>query len=192
VPAPASAPTQPSAAPAPPALWSAEALLGLGVTFDNTLGSVNPLGFGFGLRGDYRIAEPWAVGARVLYFVGGSSELPVGRVSMQTWLLAVEGAYVLRLDPLLIQPGLALGLHMRQIDERVLDLPDMEGAVARNQNRTQVGLYLAPGVNIALPLGNLARELDYLIAGMDVRLDLAFGSRVTSNLQLLLLAGVRF
>ena len=184
-------PPPPSAAGPAPALWSVGALLGLGVTFDHTTAGVNPLGFGFGLRGDYRIAEPWVVGARVLYFVGGSSGLPSGRLAMQSWIIAAEGSYLLHLDPLILQPGLALGLHVRDIDHRVLDVvgPD---PVPSDLSRTQVGLYIAPGLSVILPLGTLAPEVDNLFAGMDVRLDLALGSRVTSNLQLLFQAGIRF
>ena len=210
---PASAPdattagaTQPAAPPAsvsPPPLaagtsaqapaWSAAALLGMGVTFDHTIAGVNPLGFGFGLRGEYRGLRSWAVGARMVYFAGGSSVLPTGRVSMQSWLLALEGAYVLQLDPLIIQPGILLGLHVREIDNRLIsvDLPGPDLAPGR-QNKTQLGLYLAPGVNIVLPLGNFSGELDYLFVGADLRVDLVLGSGVTGNLQLLFQGGVRF
>ena len=168
-------------------------LLGPGATFDHTVGGVNPLGFGFGLRGEYRIEEPWTVGARVQYFVGGSSDLPTGRVSMLSWVLALEGSYMLRLDPLLIQPGVLLGLHVREIDKRpsVIALPAPDFAPG-SQNDTQVGLYIAPGVSVTVPLGVLARELERVYFGLDMRLDLAFGSRATANLQLMFQAGVRF
>jgi len=187
----AALPAAPAPQPQPDALWSAGALLGVGVTFDHTAVGVNPLGFGFGVQGTYRIADPWVVGARMLYFVGGSSDLPTERLSMQTWLVAAEGAVALRLDPLILQPGLLLGVHVREIDGRVLVLPGPNAAPGA-LNKTLVGLYLAPGLSVILPLGTLAREVDNLYAGMDVRLDLAFGSRVTSNLQLLFQLGVRF
>ena len=186
-------PLQPVAALPPVWPWVAAALLGMGATFDHTVAGVNPLGFGFGVRGSYLALEPWAFGARLVYFVGGSSDLPTGRISMQSWVLAAEGAYVMRLHPVIIQPGLLFGLHVREIDNRLIsvDLPSPDLAPGR-QNKTQVGLYLAPGVNVMLPLSVFSSDLDYLFAGADVRLDLALGSRVTGNLQLLFQAGLRF
>jgi hypothetical protein len=172
--------------------WSASALAGVGVTFDNTIAGVNPLGFGFGVRADYRVLPKWSLGARMLYFVGGSVELPTSDLAMQSWLIAAEGAYVIALDQVLIQPGIALGLHVREIDYRgfagVIGGPEM----LIPPDTTRLGLYVAPGVNVSVPLGQAAPSLAPLIVGADVRLDLAFGRSVTSNIQLLVLAGFRF
>jgi hypothetical protein len=177
----------------PRELWSAAALLGVGATFDNTVAGVNPLGFGFGVRGDYRILPTWSLGARLLYFVGGSVELPTHDVVMQSWLLAAEGAYVLDLAPLTIQPGLALGLYVRETNYRgfapfvtddptSLTLPDT----------TRVYFYLAPGLNVSLPLEVATPALAPLTIGADVRLDVGFGRRVTGSIQLLAQVGLRF
>lgn len=172
--------------------WSASALAGVGVTFDNTTAGVNPLGFGFGVRADYRVLPQLSLGARMLYFVGGSVELPTSDLAMQSWLLAAEGAYVIALDQLVIQPGIALGLHVREIDYRgfagVVGGPEM----LIPPDSTRLGLYVAPGVNFAVPLESASPSLAPLIVGADVRLDLAFGRSVTSNIQLLVLAGFQF
>jgi hypothetical protein len=177
----------------PSELWSASALLGVGATFDNTVAGVNPLGFGFGVRGDYRILPSWSLGARLLYFVGGSVELPTHDVVMQSWLLAAEGAYVLDVDPLTIQPGLALGLYVREKNYRgfapfITD--DPTGITL--PDTTRFFFYLAPGLNITLPLSVAAPALAPLTVGADVRLDVGFGRRVTGSIQLLGQVGLRF
>ena len=179
------------AQPAP--LWSAAALLGVGATFDNTVAGVNPLGFGFGVRGDYRIRPIWSLGARLLYFVGGSVELPTHDVVMQSWLLAAEGAYVLDLDPLTIQPGVALGLYIRETNYRGFAPFITEDPTHVTQpDTTRLFLYLAPGLNVSLPLSAVTPALAPLTVGADVRLDVGFGRRVTSSIQLLGQLGLRF
>ena len=179
-------------APSSEARFSAAALAGVGVTFDNTVAGVNPLGFGFGVRADYRVLPRWSVGARMLYFVGGSVELPTSDVASQSWLLAGELAYVIELDHIAIQPGIAFGLHVRETDYRgfagVIGGPEM----LIPPDSTRFGLYVAPGVNVQVPLGLASVALEPLIAGVDMRLDLAFGKSVTCNVQLLVLAGFQF
>jgi hypothetical protein len=173
-------------------LWSA-ALVGVGATFDNTVAGVNPLGFGFGIRGDYRIRPEWSLGARLLYFVGGSVELPTHDVVTQSWLLAAEGAYVLNLDPLTIQPGIALGMYVRETNYRGFATFITEDPTSLTQpDTTRLFFYLAPGLNVSLPLALAAATLAPLTVGADMRLDVAFGRRVTSNIQLLGQVGLRF
>jgi hypothetical protein len=172
---------------------SVAALLGIGVTFDNTVSGINPLGFGFGLRGDYRFAQGFALGARLIYFVGGSSELPTGNVELNTWLAALEGSWVFNLEPILIQPGLLLGIATRA----TRGLPAStdtggQGAVAGTQNHTAVGMYVAPGVNVVVPLGLASQDLDMFFVGGDLRFDLVFGDSVSANLQVLAQVGLNF
>jgi hypothetical protein len=172
---------------------SVAALLGIGVTFDNTVSGINPLGFGFGLRGDYRFAQGFALGARLLYFVGGSSELPTGNVELHTWLAALEGSWVFNLEPILIQPGLLLGIATRA----TRGLPAFtdaggQGSVAGTQNHTAVGMYVAPGVNVVVPLGLASQDLDRFFVGGDLRFDLVFGDSVSANLQVLAQVGLNF
>lgn len=173
--------------------WTAAALIGVGVTFDNTIAGVNAMGFGFGLHADYDILPQWSLGARMVYFVGGSVELPTSEVSMQTWILAVEGAYTLKLDPVIVRPGLALGLHVRETNNRDAYMSfTSEPTIVSTPDRTRAGFYVAPGVNVMVPLSIVAQELAPLHVGGDVRVDFAFGSRLSSNVQLLFQAGIRF
>jgi hypothetical protein len=181
----------PSTTPEPP-LFRAAALAGVGVTFDHTVGSVNPLGFGFGLRGDYLLADFLRVGARMLYFVGGRAELPTGSVEMSSWLIAAEAAYVLDVSPITLEPGLALGFTERDRSGPPLFASDTAAYIPGSQHHVRTGLYLAPGFAAYLPLGELSGELEPLFAGFDARFDLVFGSGVTANLQLLVELGLRF
>jgi hypothetical protein len=167
--------------------------LGIGVTFDHTVSGINPLGFGFGLRGDYLLYDRFRIGARTLYFVGGRAELPTGSISMQSWLIAVDGSYQFQLEPLWIEPNVALGVHVREIDGRpAFTTPAGNGFAPGSQNESQVGLYFAPGVRVLVPFSVIRPKLINAHAGIDTRLDLAIGARATSNLQLLIVAGVRF
>jgi hypothetical protein len=172
-------------------VWSAAALFGIAATFDNTVAGVNPLGFGFGVRGDYRVLPSWAIGARMLYFVGGSVELPSNEVAMQSWLLAAEAAYALELDPISIEPGIVMGLFVRETNYRGFGSFTDEPSVTVPDS-TRLFFYFAPGVNVSVPLSVASAALDPLSLGADVRLDLAFGKHVTSNIQLLLQVGLRF
>jgi hypothetical protein len=168
--------------------------MAMGVTFDNVVGGVNPLGFGFGLRGDYLLFDQYLVGARTLYYVGGSSELPTGLISMQSWLFAVEGAYPLHLAPLWIEPGAALGFMVREVDGRpAFTTTTGQGFVPGSQNSSRVGLYVSPGVRVMVPLGIIRHpDLDILQVGVDARLDVVLGSRVSGYLELLIAAGASF
>jgi hypothetical protein len=157
------------------------------------VGGVNPLGFGFGVRGEYRLHDEWSVGARALFFVGGSSDLPTGRFEMSSWLLAVEGAYVVDFAPVLVQPGLALGIMQRdQNGPPAATLANGSGFIPGSQSRTRTGLYVAPGATVTLPLGAVSPKLDLLFVAADGRIDFVFGNGVTGNLQLSLIAGLHF
>jgi hypothetical protein len=189
----ASEPPPPSAAAATgmPRPLSIAALAGVGVTFDRTISGVNPLGFGFGLRGDYRFKQDFTLGARIVYFVGGSSELPTGSVDMHTWLVALEGSYAFDLNPILIEPGLLLGLAVRS----TRGLPattDATTLVAGSESRSAVGMYVSPGVNVVVPLSMISPDLGSWFVGGDLRLDLVFGDQVSSNLQVLAQVGLNF
>lgn len=172
---------------------SVAALVGVGASFDDTVAGVNPLGFGFGVRGDYRILPSWSLGARLVYFVGGSVELPTHDVAMQSWLIAAEGAYVLDLDPLIVQPGLALGLYVRETNHRgYAPFITSDPTSTAPPDRTRLFVYLAPGLNVTLPLATATPALAPLTLGADVRLDLGLGKQVTGSIQLLGQLGLRF
>ncbi|MET0386831.1 MAG: hypothetical protein ABW321_12770 [Polyangiales bacterium] len=182
-----------SASPTDEPLYRVNALVGIGVTFDNIVGGVNPLGFGFGFLGDYHLLERYRVGGRILYYVGGSSELPTGYVSLQSWLIAAEASYVFdELSPLRIEPGVAVGLHIRDLEDRPIFTSPSQGFVAAREGSDGVGLYLAPGVRLVLPLSVISADLAMVHVGIDARLDLVLGPEVTGNLELLLLTGVTF
>jgi hypothetical protein len=168
------------------------AMAGVGTTFDKTPGGVNPLGFGFGLRGDFRVLDELALGARVLYFVGGASDLPTGKVDMTSWLIAGEASYVLDLDPVLVQPGMLLGVASRDVGGRpAFTNATDQSFVPGSQNHTLFGLYLAPGVGVIVPLSIIERDLAAFFLGADARLDLMFFGRLSSNVQLLVQGGLR-
>jgi len=168
------------------------ALAGIGTTFDHTPGGVNPLGFGFGLRGDFRVFDEFAFGARVLYFVGGASELPTGKIDMTSWLLSTEASYVLDLDPVLVEPGVLVGVSARNVAGRPAFTGTMGQAfVPGSQNQALVGVYIAPGVNVVVPLSIIGRELAPFFLGADARLDVVFVRGVSSNVQLLVQGGLR-
>jgi hypothetical protein len=198
-PTPPAAPNEPTASEPPPSAAgtgmprqvSIAALAGVGVTFDRTISGVNPLGFGFGLRGDYRFKQDFTLGARIVYFVGGSSELPTGSVDMHTWLVALEGSYAFDLNPILIKPGLLLGLAVRS----TRGLPATTDAitlVAGSVSHSAVGMYVSPGVNVVVPLSLISPDLGTWFVGGDLRLDLVFGNQVSSNLQVLGQVGLNF
>jgi hypothetical protein len=128
----------------------------------------------------------------MLYFVGGSVELPTSEVAMQSWLLAAEAAYVLELDPLVVQPGIAAGLFVRETNYRGFESFTAEPTSLNVPDSTRFFFYFAPGVNVSVPLARATPALAPLSVGADVRLDLAFGKRVSSNIQLLAQAGLRF
>jgi hypothetical protein len=134
-----------------------------------------------------------ALGARVLYFVGGSSELPTGKVGMTSWLIAAEASYVIDLQPILLEPGVVLGIAARNVDGRPA-FTDISGQsfVPGSQDSRRFGLYLAPGVALIVPLSLLDRTLDRFFVGGDARLDLVFGHGVSGNVQLLAQLGLRF
>jgi hypothetical protein len=186
------APTAQTPATPETPLFRVGALAGVGVTFDHTVGGINPLGFGFGLRGDYLLDDAWRVGARTLYFVGGHSELPTGTAEMSSWLLAVEGAYAIDLAPITLEPGLALGFFERDRGGPPLVASQSASYIPGSQHHVLTGFYLAPGVSGYLPLGEFDRDLDPLFVGLDARFDLVFSSSISANLQLLCELGLRF
>ena len=170
----------------------AAVMFGVGASFDETPGGVNPLGFGFGLRGDYRLLPQLAVGGRFLYYVGGSSALPAGEITMSSWVLAAEAAYVLPIDGMLLEPGVAVGIATRAVDGRAPFADVGSGFVAGTEDRAEAGFYLAPGASLAVPLALVSPDLEPLYLGGDVRIGFVFADAVSGSLELMFQAGVRF
>jgi hypothetical protein len=171
-------------------------MLGVGASFDDTPGSVNPMGFAFGLRGSYRFipeVPELAVGGRFLYFVGGSASLPTGEIAMSSWLLAAEAAYVFPVAHMYLEPGLALGLSGRSIESRLLVADNEEpGFVPGSNDHSEVGFYVAPGLAWCVPLSLMSPDLDQFFVGADVRLGMVFGDGVSGSLELMFEGGLRF
>ncbi len=159
-------------------------LLGVGFTFDHLVGKVDPLGFGLGLRGGYNFDKIF-IGGRFMYYFGDSSALPTGNLAMKSWLIAAEGGYDLALGRFTLRPGIALGVVSRIIDGPPAFIGGGLGAIPNSSSDTQVGLYVAPGVSLILPL-------DRFFIGADARLHFAFGDRVSGGLELLANGGMTF
>jgi hypothetical protein len=209
---PAPAPVEPTPAPEPPApapepepakaeasvstddldtsggdgAISVGLLLGLGTTFDSHPGGVDPFGFGFGVRGGYRLMDKLTVGGRFVNYVGSTSAVPTGSLSMSAWLLAAEASYdLLELGPVTLQPGVALGIASRSVDGPPL-VGGAGGFVPGVGDATHTGLYLAPGATAIMPL------LDMFFVGADMRLGFIIGDEFSGDFELLLTGGARF
>jgi hypothetical protein len=80
-------------------------LLGYGISFEDG----NPWGLGFGLRGGYNI-DAIFLGARFIYYLGQSEEAFGVEISSNIIELGIEGGYDIAVGPVIIRPGLGLGL----------------------------------------------------------------------------------
>lgn len=167
------------------------ALFGFGLSFDDNVGSINSLGFGIGVRGDYRLLDRLAVGGRFLYYFGGSAALPTGQVSMSSWILAAEVSHVLPASGLLVQPGVAIGLSGLALDGRVA-ADTGNGFIPGSEDRSEIGFYLGPGATVVLPFAVLDRDLDPFYVAADGRIGLVFRDSLSGSLELLAHVGARF
>lgn len=178
--------------PGPP--FQAALMLGLGATLNDTVGSVNPLGFGFGVRGGYRILPEVVIGARFLLFIGGSAALPTGEVSMSSWQLAAEAAYIVPLtETIELEPGILLGMNVLTVrGPRTAFLEsDGSGFVPGSRAQTEAALYFAPGAAIRIPI-DLSPEIEHFFVGGDARLGFQFRDVVGTSLELMAQVGIRF
>jgi hypothetical protein len=186
---------EPGAKPPPPLGPRVQAALmaGLGAALNKTAGSINPLGFGFGFRGGYTVIPEVVVGGRFLYYIGGSAALPTGEISMSSWLLAVEGAYVWQVkENIVIEPGLALGLSTLSVrGPRVPSIEGGAGFVPGSTEQTDVAFYLAPGAAVRIPV-DISPDLEGAFVGGDVRLGFAFRDVVGTSIEVMGQAGIRF
>ena len=168
-------------------------ILGIGATLNETTGSINPLGFGFGVRGSYRILPEVVVGGRFLYFIGGSAALPTGEISMSSWQLAAEAAYVVPLtDTIDLEPGFLLGFNVRTVHGPGIAVLEGEGSgfVPGSTGKTEAALYLAPGAAIRIPI--VIPDIDHFFVGGDARLGLQFRDTVGTSIELMGQVGIRF
>ncbi len=108
----------------------------------------NPLGLGLGARGGVEILDSIYVGGNLMYYFGGSQDLPgsTGSASSHALLLGVEAGYGFHLSMLTIRPQLGVG-------EATLSssFSSSNGSTSLDGSTTQ--LYLEPGVTAFVTLG---------------------------------------
>lgn len=168
-------------------------LLGIGGTLNDTAGSINPLGLGFGVRGAYRILPEVVVGGRFVYFVGGSAALATGQVSMSSWQLAVEAAYIVPItDAIELEPGILIGMTVLSVHGPRSAFLESEGSgfVPGSREGTDAALYVAPGAAVRIPID--VPDVQGFFVGGDARFGLQFRHEVGSSIELMGQVGVRF
>jgi hypothetical protein len=168
-------------------------MLGIGATLNDTAGSINPLGFGFGLRGSYRLTRDFVLGGRFLYYVGGDARLPTGEISMSSWQLAVEAAYVVPIgERIQLEPGVLFGFNVLSVSGT--DAPFLENEkstfVPGTSESVKAALYFAPGAAIRFPIA--ISDVDDFFVGADFRLGFQFRDVVGTSIELMGQAGIRF
>jgi hypothetical protein len=169
-------------------------MLGIGATINRTAASINPLGLGFGVRGSYRIRPDVVIGGRFLYFVGGSGVLPTGEISMSSWQLAAEAAYVVPIADLIeLEPGVLVGMNVLTVHGPKSAFLEGEGTtfVPGSREGTEAALYFAPGAAVRVPI-DLTPEIDDFFVGADARFGLQFRHNVGTSIELMGQIGVRF
>jgi hypothetical protein len=181
--------------PEGPILANLGATLAWGESLDRDTGGANPLGIGFGVRGEYRPISDlgWVIGGRVLYFLGSSTTVPTGEFATHSWLFAADAGHVFDLRPVWLEPLVAFGLQVRDTSGRPAATTwNGQGYVTGTRSSTQLGFYLAPGLRATLPLAPLSDALQMLYLGVDSQLGLIFAKTVNSQIELLVHGGVRF
>jgi hypothetical protein len=169
-------------------------MIGIGGTLNHTAASINPLGLGFGVRGSYRVSPEVVLGGRFLYFVGGSGVLPTGEISMSSWQLAAEAAYVVPIaDVVELEPGVLVGMNVLTVHGPKSAFLEGEGTtfVPGSREGTEAALYVAPGAAVRVPL-DLAPEIEDFFVGADARFGLQFRHEVGTSIELMGQVGVRF
>jgi hypothetical protein len=126
-------------------------LLGYGLNLDSdATGDLNPFGLGFGVRGGYNIDKIY-VGARILFFLGESEDVPGGEVSFNELTIGLVGGYDLEMSGLVLRPELGLGLAISSAEVTVVGIPG-----AGTVDSSSEDLYVAPGVTV---LHNLSPDM---------------------------------
>ena len=162
------------------------ALVGAGFALDDTVGNVNAEGFGIGAQAGINLDKIF-LGARFLYYLGDTSALPTGDLSMNTWLVAAEGGYDFDLSALILRPSLALGLITRIVDQPPMFTSPATGGFIGGSggNAPQFAFYAAPGASLLLPIS-------MLYVGVDARVPFAIGNRTYVAMDFLGMIGLRF
>jgi len=160
-------------------------LAGAGFALDDTIGNVNAEGFGIGAQAGVNL-DAFFLGARFLYYFGGSDPLPTGEISMSTWLAGAEGGYDFKLAELILRPSLVLGVVARSVGQPPTFTSASTGGFigGSGQSSPQWAFYAAPGATLLLPIS-------LLYVGADFRVPLAIGDRTYVAMDILGTIGVR-
>jgi hypothetical protein len=154
-------------------------LLGYGISLED---GGNPWGIGFGLRGGYNI-DAIFLGARFVYYVGESEEAGGLESSANIWELGIEGGYDIPAGPVIIRPGIGLGIANFSVEAEV---PDPFGTGTTTVDASETELYIALG-------GSVLYDIDeQFFVGGDMRLQLVFAEETVKSLIILANGGMRF
>ncbi len=143
-------------------------LLGYGTDFEDA--DLNIMGFGFGLRGGYTLDIGVYVGAKFVYFLGGSVEEDIPMVgtmemSYNVMMLSLEGGYDIDVEPIIIRPSLDLGLAITGYEATS---PAMAGLPAQTEDDTSTDFLLGLGASVLYPI-------EAWFVGGDLRLYMVLG-----------------
>lgn len=147
---------------------SAGLLLGYGISFED---GPNIWGFGLGLRGGYNLG-PIFLGARFVYYFGEDN--------FNLWELGIEGGYDLPVGPVIIRPGIGLGIATVSYEIDV-------GFGGEDFSDSETNPYLALGSSV------LCDITEQFFVGGDLRFQFVFGD-AGDGTALIILAngGMRF
>lgn len=154
-------------------------LLGYGISFED---GPNIWGLGFGLRGGYNI-DAIFLGARFVYYVGESEEIAGAEWSANLWEIGIEGGYDIPVGPVIIRPGIGLGIANVSID--IEASPFLAGSVAGSASETNP--YLALGGSVLYDIN------EQFFIGGDMRLQFVIGDNGDGTALIILAnGGMRF
>lgn len=153
-------------------------LLGYGISLEDG----NPWGLGFGLRGGYNI-DAIFLGARFVYYLGESEEAGGFEASTNIWELGIEGGYDVAAGPVIIRPGVGLGLANFSVSA---ELPDPFGTGTTTIDESEMYLYLALGGSVLYDID------DTFFIGGDLRFQIVLADESANALIILANGGMRF
>jgi hypothetical protein len=151
-------------------------LLGYGISLED---GGNPWGLGFGLRGGYNI-DAIFLGARFVYYVGETEEIGPVELSTNVWELGIEGGYDLPAGPVIIRPGLGLGIASYSFEGVGIAGP------SDTVETSETELYIALGASVLYDIN------EQFFVGGDMRLQLVFAEETVKAFIILANGGMRF
>src|SRR5690349_11911109 len=137
-------------------------LLGYGISLED---GGNPWGLGFGLRGGYNI-DAIFLGARFVYYLGETEEAGGYEASVNIWELGLEGGYDIAAGPVIIRPGLGLGIASFNLSA---ELPGVFGTGNMTVDDSEINPYFALGGSVLYDID------DTFFIGGDLRLKIVIG-----------------